>query len=514
MGFCSSCGLVYPDGHNFCPLDGSRLEVQSDPLLGCVLAGSYRIVELIGEGGMGRVYRALHMHRDRQVAVKVLASVMTHLTEQKERFLREARAAALIRHENIVEVYELEEMSDGILFMAMELLDGENLAEALETGPMPIERIVPILRQVCSVLGPLHALGIIHRDLKPDNIFLIENEGTRDFVKLLDFGLARMSNEPGLTGHGIILGTPDYMAPEIVTGDNPGPPADLYSLGCVAYTMAAGRPPFDGESSVQIMSKQISEQPPSLRRHAPLDFCAIVSRLMQKDPCYRHPDAFAVMRELDAFMPPPLTAERVSQLEARSMDVPQLRPSLASTMAGSWKDLTRTSRSLVGTEHHGVLDRMDSCAGRLESVHARMKDLSQTVQELENERHEIAARIRNALYDLAQEASETRLSIMSRKSKLNEFEEGISTLSGAPRHGLEEKANRLRAEIAELDAKLEDFSFQIDALRTRLNEVNDRIDLQLTEQRESINALDQERSHIEAQLCHLSTRLPGERTTT
>ncbi|MBW2263183.1 MAG: serine/threonine protein kinase [Deltaproteobacteria bacterium] len=173
MGFCSSCGLVYPEGHNYCPLDGGRLAEHADPMLGTVLAGSYRIVELIGEGGMGKVYRALHLHRDRRVAVKVLASVMTHLTDQKERFLREARAAALIRHENIVEVYELEEMSDGILFMAMELLDGESLGQALEKGPMPIERIVPILRQICSVLGPLHAMGIIHRDLKPDNIFLV-----------------------------------------------------------------------------------------------------------------------------------------------------------------------------------------------------------------------------------------------------------------------------------------------------------------------------------------------------
>ncbi|MBW2263184.1 MAG: hypothetical protein JRG91_14540, partial [Deltaproteobacteria bacterium] len=260
-----------------------------------------------------------------------------------------------------------------------------------------------------------------------------------------------------------------------MTGDNPGASADLYSLGCVAYAMAAGRPPFDGESSVQIMAKQISEQPPSLRSCAPEAYCAIVSKVMQKEQRYRYPDAFALMRDLDAFMPPPLTAERVSSLEARSRERPEMRPSLASTMVGSWKDLTRTSRSLVGSEHHEVLDRMDSCTGKLEDVHGRLKDLSQTVQELEAERHEMAARIRNALYDLAQDASTTRLSIMSRKSQLNEYEEGITTLSGAPRQGLEDKARRLRAEIAELDTELEDFSFQIDALRTRLTGVNDRI---------------------------------------
>jgi serine/threonine-protein kinase len=512
MGFCSSCGLVYPEGHNFCPLDGSKLVEQADPLLGRVLAGSYRLVELIGEGGMGKVFRALHMHRDRQVAVKVLASVMTHMSDEKERFLREARAAALIRHENIVEVFELEEMSDGILFMAMELLEGENLAEALEDGPMPVERIVPILRQVCGALGPLHALGIVHRDLKPDNIFLIERNGTRDFVKLLDFGLARMANEPGITSQNIILGTPDYMAPEIVTGEEPGPPADIYSLGCVAYTMAAGRTPFDGPSSVQIMSKQISEQPAPLPGSVPMAFCSIVSRLMQKEPRYRYPDAFAVMRELDAFIPPPFTAERVSTLEIRSQQPPEIRPSLASTMVGSWKDLTRTCRSLADTGHHEVLDKMDSCAGKLETVHGRMKDLSRTVQELENERHEIAARIRNALYDLAQEASETRISLMSRRSQLNEYEEGISTLSGAPRRGLEEKARALRSEVAELESRIEDYSFQIDALRTRLNEVGNRIDGKLNESRADLDALEKERASIEAQLCHLTSRLPGDRT--
>jgi chromosome segregation ATPase len=218
------------------------------------------------------------------------------------------------------------------------------------------------------------------------------------------------------------------------------------------------------------------------------------------------------MRELDAFMPPPLTAERVSVLEVRSQQPPEINPSLRTTAAASWKDLSKTCRQMADTGSHKVLDRMDSCAGKLESVHGRMRDLSKTVQKLEDERHEIAGRIRNALYDLAQEASETRISIMSRKSKLNEYEEGITTLSGAPRDGLEEKARALRSEIAELNTKLDDFSFQIEALRTRLNEVNDKIDDKLSESRASIDELDKERSHIESQLLHLSTRLPGERS--
>jgi len=243
MRFCPQCGLLYQEGHRICPLDGAALQDRTDPFLGRILAGKYRIVKLIGEGGIGRVYRARHVHMNLSVAVKILADEASVELDVKERFIREARAADMVRHENIIEILDLGQTREGMPYMIMELLEGVGLEILVGKSAFPLHRAVSVMRQICSVLGPTHAMGIIHRDLKPENIFLIEKNGVSDFVKVLDFGVAHLVHEPGITREGIVLGTPQYIAPEIATGQKPTAASDLYALGCLGFEMIAGRPP-------------------------------------------------------------------------------------------------------------------------------------------------------------------------------------------------------------------------------------------------------------------------------
>jgi serine/threonine-protein kinase len=544
MAFCPSCGLVYPEGHSFCPLDGARLVVAEDPLMGTVLGGKYRVVERIGEGGMGCVYRAQHVHRDRLVAVKVLPSTMSRDEELKERFFREARAANMVRHENIVEVFDLEETTSGLVFMAMELLAGESLEDMLrERGPMDVEAAVHVLRQILLVLGPAHAMGVIHRDLKPDNIFIVPREGDPHFVKILDFGLAYLAREPKLTEKGTILGTPEYMPPEIVVGEPPGPTSDLYSLGCIGYAMVTGRPPFLASNYVRIMSMQVTEPPPPLVDGCPAPLGAIILRLLEKSPGDRHQDAYAVMRELDAFMPPaPVERDslghvvRVSDGTRERLEV-QMRTSSLPGMVESWTVFTSQSRNLPGSRE--VVGEMERCTGRLAELGRQLDEVSTTIEVLEDERRDTAHRIRHAIEALASEASTVRDALAGHRQGLEmlvleiagieeRLLESLGTLRGieAPvstqqllsgcielgdlatrRQELEAGADTARREIRRLQSQLDDVTFQIEALRGRLSSLNVEIDDRVDRQKAILAVLEEERAGIEARLCSLSSRI-------
>ncbi len=239
---------------------------------------------------MGTVYLAEHVAIGKKIALKVLLSEYARKEDLKERFLQEAKAAAMIGHENIVDITDFGRTPNGSVFFAMEFLDGQDIACAIRGGAMDWGRAKPILVQICRAMGAAHAKGIIHRDMKPENIFLIEREGRPDFVKVLDFGIAKVSNlgdgERRLTRTGMIFGTPEYMSPEQAQGHSPDNRVDIYALGVIMYEMLTGTVPFKADTFMGILTKHIFETPKpprALNEQIPVDVEGIVLKAMSKD---------------------------------------------------------------------------------------------------------------------------------------------------------------------------------------------------------------------------------------
>jgi TolB-like protein/tetratricopeptide (TPR) repeat protein len=269
---------------------------ESDPTPSRI--GHYVIRQKLGAGGMGVVYEAHDPRLERSVALKMMLGLEGDDTGRK-RFWREARAAASINHPNVCQIYEVGEVS-GQLFIAMELLDGEPLAEHLSRGALSVDRALPIAIDILNALSAIHTRGIIHRDLKPSNIFL-----TPHGVKLLDFGLARVESNPdsalGLTRSGIAIGTPRYMAPEVVTGESIDPRSDLFAVGAILFEMLAGRPAFVGRTIAEVLNATLTEQPPALTGSpavAAVD--RVIRRALAKKPSGRPTSAAAMIEELNA----------------------------------------------------------------------------------------------------------------------------------------------------------------------------------------------------------------------
>jgi len=261
--------------------------------------GHYAIRRKLGAGGMGVVYEADDERLKRTVAVKMMLSLADEDTARR-RFWREARAAASVNHPHICQIYEVGE-ERGTLFIAMELLEGEPLSEQLKRGPLSVDRAVPIAVDILDALGAIHARGIVHRDLKPSNVFL-----ARHGVKLLDFGLARpdvhgaLDSAIGLTRVGTVLGTPGYMAPELVTGDVVDARTDLFAVGAILFEMLAGRPAFSGRTVTAVLHATMTEQPPALAGSpavAAVD--RVIRRALAKKPDGRPASAQAMAEELN-----------------------------------------------------------------------------------------------------------------------------------------------------------------------------------------------------------------------
>ncbi|MEJ7600450.1 MAG: serine/threonine-protein kinase, partial [Kofleriaceae bacterium] len=221
-----------------------------ESLVGVVLEDKYRIVRVIGQGGMGVVFEAEHMNVGKRVAVKVMLTKYAEDIEAIARFHREALAASRIGNQHIIDIHDMGHTPDGRLFVAMELLDGAPLSKILEaSGPMPPWRAIHIMRQVLRAVGAAHTKGIIHRDLKPDNIFLVNEDDHHDFVKLLDFGVSKLIDldeqvaSTKLTSTGVVIGTPLYMAPEQALGNPIDGGADVYACGVILYELLTGKPP-------------------------------------------------------------------------------------------------------------------------------------------------------------------------------------------------------------------------------------------------------------------------------
>lgn len=289
MRRCAQCGLEYDDSTRFCTRDGQTLvsvtnqpspseaptivshqkESPPDPLIERVIAGRYRLLEKIGQGGMGAVYKGQHIKMNRLTAIKILTSELANNEEFIARFQREAEMASQIDHPNAVAIYDFGEAEDGLIYLAMEFVNGKPLSAILrKEGTFALDRVVRIAKQAADALGAAHNLGIIHRDFKPDNIMICDKPGRPDWVEVVDFGIAKRAvastQQLGLTQAGFVLGTPLYMSPEQVAGEELDPRSDLYSLALVVYEMLTCALPFDGGSTQSQMVKRLLEPPKPL----------------------------------------------------------------------------------------------------------------------------------------------------------------------------------------------------------------------------------------------------------
>jgi serine/threonine-protein kinase len=330
MKTCSTCQGTYPNNYAVCPQDGTLLQELGVWTEGSVIRGKYRLLNKVGQGGMGTVYKALHLAFDELRALKVIAPELLHDPLFVKRFKHEAVITRKLQHPNAVRVDDIDEAEDGRPFIVMEFIQGESLKKVIqEEGPLPISRVCSIIKQTASALDAAHRLGMVHRDIKPENIALIEgSEG--EAVKVLDFGIAklkeaRLGEKPGLTltGTGMVIGTPQYMSPEQAMGkrgDELDGRSDLYSLGVVMYEMLTADLPFKADTTMGMLLAHLQQPPRPIRTlrtelQLPEPIASLAMRLLEKDPAQRPANGKALIEEIAAaeMKITPLGATRVAQ---------------------------------------------------------------------------------------------------------------------------------------------------------------------------------------------------------
>ena len=316
---CPVCELEYPDDVEVCSSDGSRLmhtpqaEEPPDPLLCQVVDGRYRVDELLGVGGMGAVYRAVQLTMNRPVALKVLRPELASDAEVVQRFLREVQAVSMLTHANTITVYDFGQSPEGLLYIAMEFLQGRALSEVIwAEGSLAIYRALRVIGEVAGALAEAHAQGIVHRDLKPDNIMLAEIGGRSDQVKVLDFGVAKLTEtqqqQTELTKAGFTVGTPDYMAPEQAQAKTHiTHHADLYALGCILFECLATRPPFVDDAGISVLMAHCTAEVPALASarpglQVPEEVERLVRWLLAKEPGDRPESAEVLQQHIEQLL--------------------------------------------------------------------------------------------------------------------------------------------------------------------------------------------------------------------
>jgi eukaryotic-like serine/threonine-protein kinase len=288
--------------------------------------GHYRLVEKLGAGGMGTVWIGEHVLLGRRMAIKALHATLAKDTEVIRRLFREAQTVNQVAHKNIVEIFDAGRNKDGVAYLVLELLEGRDLGQTFKAEqPFPLARSLGILRQIASALTSAHGKQIIHRDLKPENVFLIERDGRRDFVKLLDFGLAKLllEHDPGGddTRAGTILGTPEYMSPEQSVGDAVDTRSDIYSIAVLAFCLLTGRLPFEGASLVELRVARLKNAAPALPAVTPSGevlperLRQLITRCLALDPADRIQTMAEFLKELEATGDGPFERSQPSEAE-------------------------------------------------------------------------------------------------------------------------------------------------------------------------------------------------------
>jgi serine/threonine protein kinase len=301
---CERCGARYDASAAFCTRDGAPLDAGGapDPYLGQTLLGQFHIEARLGAGGMGTVYRARQLGVERPVAVKILHAELTQNADAIRRFQREARVSAALDHPNVVRVILFGQLPDNSLFLVMEFLDGRSLADVVHAeGALTPARAVHIAMQICDAIGEAHRQGVVHRDVKPENVQLVTRGRDTDFVKVLDFGIARFlwGEQTMVTQSGLIFGTARYISPEGAAGEITDARSDVYSIGVLLFQLLCGETPFDAPAPVAVLMKHIQEPAPDVRTRGrgagiPAPIAEVVARTLAKNPDARFDDARAL----------------------------------------------------------------------------------------------------------------------------------------------------------------------------------------------------------------------------
>jgi tRNA A-37 threonylcarbamoyl transferase component Bud32 len=309
---CAHCGATLEAQARFCTTCGearsgpSATAILADPVLGRVVVDKYRVEEMLGEGGMGRVYRATQVSLDKTICLKLLRKELADDPETKARFHREARAASRLNHPNSIQVIDFGSSAQGELYLAMEYVRGRDLQQVLTTDfPLDEARVRHVMAQVLDALAEAHDQRVIHRDLKPENIMLTRHREDPDWVKVLDFGIAQIQEsgptQARLTRAGLVCGTPEYMSPEQARGEPLDARSDLYSAGVILYHLATGSLPFQADTPLGFVAKHLTEIPAAPRTRRPevsTGLSDLILKSMQKDPAQRFESATAMRAAL------------------------------------------------------------------------------------------------------------------------------------------------------------------------------------------------------------------------
>ncbi|HXX69521.1 MAG TPA: protein kinase [Polyangiaceae bacterium] len=453
----------------------------ADPMLGRVIAGRYRLEVRIGEGGMGVVYRARHVLIDRVVAVKLIRPDLRGETHLRAWMLREARAANRVDHAHIIDIHDIGETEESELYLVMEYLVGTSLSSELARGSMPLARSVDVLEQMCAALARAHDLGVVHRDLKSDNILLTTRGGRKDFVKILDFGLAHLAMDPRLAPKGAVFGTPEYMSPEQARGEEATAQSDLYALGVLFFEMLTGQLPFrsdDRETLLEMQRTATAPRPRSIKPDVLPAAEAIVIKLLEKDRRKRFQDAHHMHEELKALQrslpstpwevaatgenapppppPPPQSpgviewasrAALFSRMVSRAYPGNNSPPDVQSAVSQAWDLASRASR-LEG--------EVASHTRKLEALERRGRALR---AEIGRKVEELAHEESRALRDLSAEQAEVsrlREAVQQAERGAAQAKQAADQASGSAAH-LRTIFERAGAASALLDARREQY---------------------------------------------------------
>ena len=553
MKTCTQCKMRYPNEASFCFVEGAELVDLPDPRIGTLLAGRYVIEEVIGEGGMATVYRAKHKLVDRAVAVKIMNPMLASDPIVRERFRREARSAQKLAHPNIIEIFDQGDTEDGTCFIVMELLAGESLASVVARGRVEIDRAVGIMIQISRALARAHDLEVIHRDLKPENIFLSRREDGQEIVKLLDFGIAKSRHDSRLTGQGELFGTPQYMAPERILGNDTGESSDIYALGVVFYEMCCGQLPFTAPDVATFFVKHMNEPAPSLRKRnpkVPESLDVLILKMLEKSPKDRPVDSHRIHQDLLEIM-----KEREIEAPVTVDQTPLSVPApitLASGAADQWarrifvleQMLSRAygAKQRAPEELNSLLDEVNELVRRVVELRGEGMEAQHTLEEIDLRGRDRRAQLGHASDALGVDASKAKEDMRSAKDALGRAEAECKEARGRfeiahkeviiweGRSGMlepwsdlalayrgvadavdewnayrsEEKRAQESVEAAERIAN--DLDFQIRALREALQDAETKLDDEREKCRKRIEETGNEADRIESQLLELTTR--------
>jgi len=396
----------------------TRAAAPADSMLGKVVAGRYRLEARLGEGGMGIVYRARHVLIDRVVALKLIRPDLRGETHLRAWMLREARAANRVDHAHIIDIHDIGETEDGELYLVMEYLVGTALSTEVAKGAMPVNRGVDILEQMCAALARAHDLGVVHRDLKSDNILLTVRGGRKDFVKILDFGLAALARDPRLAPKGAIFGTPEYMSPEQARGEDAGPQSDLYALGILFFEMLTGQLPFrssDRDTLLEMQRTAAAPRPRQIRPEITQGAEAICLRLLEKDVRKRYQDAHHLQEELKAFQRSlPSQQWDVQMQEAAQPAAPPPPPPAQSDGVLEWANRASLFARMVarvypaGNAPPEILNALEQTwilAARASRLEGEVASQNRKIEALERRGRALRAEIGRKVEELAHEES-------------------------------------------------------------------------------------------------------------